>query len=362
MPDRDTSLYFRPQVNLARSTTGRMWLVSCCAGLAILQSAATDGGASLLVALGAVFSAVMTELLFNLKTRGQTLKDGSAVASALILSLLLPNHIHPLFAALGAAFAMAVAKYSFGGLGANWVNPALGGWLFIRFSWPAAFHKALESSSFSLLADSLNRGFSDPQGSPLTLLKLSGAGGLPGAIPFLGGSPDEALTGIFNDTVFSLTGSELPGGYIDLLLARTPGIIADRGLLGLLLGTVIITASQVPRIWVPGVFLGIYALQVRIFGARPFGGPWGGGDILFGILSGGIIPAAFLLAADPATGPKSNAGALITAFLGGLAGFLFRYPGGEPYGAFWAVALLNVLVPLIRDFESRRLYRKRRSP
>jgi electron transport complex protein RnfD len=361
MPDnREVFSFFRPQVNLARSTAGRMWLVALCAALGILQSAATDGGASLFIALGAVFSAALAELLIDWKEKGRSLGDGSAVASALIISLLLPNQLHPLFAALGAFFAMVVIKYSFGGLGANWVNPALGAWFFIRFSWPKAFEKALDFSAFSLLGESLSRGFTDPQGSPLEILKSGG--GIPGALPFLGLSPDEAVTAVLNDTIFSLTSSELPRGYIDLLFSRAPGIIADRGLAGLLAGTLIITAAQVHRAGIPAFFLGTYAVFTGLFGALPFGGPLGCGDILFGILSGGILPAAFLLAADPATGPKSARGACAAACLGGFLSFIFRYPGGQPYGAFWSVAVINILTPAIREMESRILYRPRRFP
>jgi electron transport complex protein RnfD len=360
MSDREVFSFFRPQVNLARSTTGRMWLVALCAALGILQSAATDGGASLFIALAAVFSAALAELLVGWKDR-RGLGDGSAAASALILSLLLPNQLSPVFAALGAFFAVVVIKYNFGGLGANWLNPALGSWFFIRISWPRAFERALDFSAFSLLGESLGRGFTDPRGSPLEILKLGG-GGLPGALPLLGLSPDEAVTKALNDTIFSLTSSELPRGYIDLLFSRAPGIIADRGLAGLLLGTLIITAAQVHRAWIPAFFLGTYAFFTGLFGALPFGGPLGSGDILFGVLSGGLLPAAFLLAADPATGPKSMRGACAAACLGGFLSFLFRYPGGQPYGAFWSIAVLNILTPPIRDMESRILYRSRRFP
>jgi electron transport complex protein RnfD len=343
----------KPQVNLAYSATGRMWMVSACAGLGIVQSSLGDGFASLVIALTAAASAVVTELLINLKKGVLTVPDGSAVASALVLTLLLPNTIHPVFAALGAFFAMAVIKHSFGGLGANWFNPALGGWLFIRLSWPGAFGRALENSSLSVLADSLAKGFSDPQGSPLAILKING---------WTGGPLDRSVSSLLNRTVFSLGGMELPEGYIDLFVSSHPGIIADRGLLALLLGTVIITAVRVSRSWVPAVYLGVYIFLIRIFGALPLGGGLGGGDILFGLCSGGTIPAAFLLSADPPTGPKSGPGALLSAFLSGVCAFVFRYRGMEPYGAFFSAALFNALVPLVRGAESRLLYaRKGRS-
>jgi electron transport complex protein RnfD len=359
MREKDGFLYQKPQVNLSRSTTGRMWLVSLCAGLAIIQSSLTDSFTSLGLTLFVVFSAVLTEFLILFKTRRQEeLKDGSAVASALILSLLLPNHIPPIYAVMGAVFAMAVVKHSFGGLGANWVNPALGGWIFIRLSWPGSFEKALDGSLFSLLDAALGNGLAAVQGSPLGILKMN-------ASPFFSaaGSPaDNMLRGFLNTRVFSLTGAELPGAYIDLFISPLSGIITDRGLGALLAGTLIIAASQVNRVRIPLVYLGVYGLCIRLFGALPYGGGLGEGDILFGFLSGGTMAAAFLLAADPVTGPKSNWGFLFVSALAGLFTYIFRYLGGEPYGAFFALLLVNILVPLIRDCESCALYAKRRTP
>jgi electron transport complex protein RnfD len=316
-----------------------MWLVSFCAGITILQSALTDAFASLFIALAAVTGALLTEFFIDdismrryMREGGRpqeghgTYRDGSAIASALVFSLLLPNQIHPLFAFLGAVFAMLVITYSFGGLGTNWGNPALGAWLFFRVGWPGAFSGALKDSSLGIL-DGVSA-------SPL----------------------DEYWTSLLNRTIFSLTASELPGGYIDLLTYSGPGIIADRGLLALLFGTIIITAGQVSRFWAPLVYLGVYGLLIRLFGRLPFGGSFGAGDILFGLFSGGTLAAAFILIADSSTGPKSSLGMVIAAVLGGILNFSLRYLGLEPYGAFFAVALLNALSPLFRYGETRFLF------
>jgi electron transport complex protein RnfD len=228
---------------------------------------------------------------------------------------------------LGVLFAMLLVKFSFGGLGANWANPALGGWLFIRLSWPVFFTDALGGKAPGLNA-----------------LET-------------GGSLDTLLRGFFNKTVFAVTGAELPSGYVDLFLGLgsplpgSPGIIADRGLPVLVLGTILLTATQANRAWIPGVYVGVYALLVRIFGALPMGGGLGQGDILFCLFSGGTLAAAFLVAADPVTGAKTWPGMLAAAVLGGLFAFLFRYLGGELYGALAAAALVNALVPLIRTLE-----------
>ena len=282
------------------------------------------------------------------------LKDGSAVASALVLTLFLPNRIPPIYAAAGAVFAIAVVKHSFGGLGSNWLNPAAGGWLFIRLSWPSSFKSALEASPLSLLAESLSRGVSNPQGSPLGILKIDAAGLFAAATPL-----DNTLRSFFNNTIFSFAGAELPGGYMDLFASRFPGIIADRGVLALLAGTIIITASQVSRSWIPAVYLAVFGILVRFAGALPYGGTLWEGDVLFALCTGGTLTAAFFLAADPATGAKSNGGILLAAAAGGGIAFFSRYYGAEPYGVVFAVLVVNAVLPLVRIFESRTLYAKR---
>jgi electron transport complex protein RnfD len=247
---------------------------------------------------------------------------------------------------------MVVVKQSFGGLGANWMNPALGGWMFIRLSWPGVFEKALT-------------------GTPV----LFGRGNIPVLFfPFFG-TLDGTVTGFLNNTIFTLTGSELPDGYIGLLFSTAPGIIADRGLAALLLGTILICSSRMSRFWVVPLFLCVYAVLVRFFGALPgflseaaieampglvsLGEGLGNGDILYGLFSGGIIAAAFLLMLEPASGAKTGKGMAVIAVLGGFFTFFFRYRGDELYGAFFAIALLNVLTPVIRSIESRIFYESR---
>jgi electron transport complex protein RnfD len=327
-----------------------MWLVFGAALAAAFYSAAWDGFASLGIALSALAAALFSEALalhfgrlwkYSAAPKGEAadpgfregrisgsriadgrIADGSAAASALIFVLLLPHSINPLYAILGACFAMLLVKFSFGGLGANWVNPALGAWLFLRLSWPGLFNQ--------------ERVF------------------YPGG----GSAADAAVRGFFNRTILSLTGAELPAGYIDLLLGlKGQGIIADRGLPLLILGTVLLLSARVSRAWLPAAYLGVYVFLVRIFGALPGGGGIGEGDIFYGLFSGGTLAAAFFLTADPATGAKTPPGMLAAAVLSAFLAFLFRYPGSDHCGAFSAAALVNAAVPLIRRLESRGAWR-----
>jgi len=344
-----------PQINLATSTSWRMWLVSICAFMVVIQSSLTDSFSSFFVAFSAVTAAVLTELIIvRMNGRKSTLMDGSAVASAMILTLLLPNKIFPLYAAAGAVFAMAVIKHSFGGLGSNWLNPAAGGWLFIRFSWPSGFKSALEGSVLSRLSESVDRGVTNIQGSPMDILKVDAAEVFASTAQSL-----ETARSVFNETIFSALKIQLPSGYMDLLASGLPGIIADRGGLMLLAGTIIIIAYQLNRAWVPAVFLAVFCVFFRYAGALPFGGMSWSGDVLFALCTGGTLVAAFFLASDPATGAKSNIGILLVSVAAGYLSSLFRSLGAEPYGAVYAVLFINAVLPLLRIAENVIFYSRR---
>jgi len=325
VPDNRIAFSQKPQINISCPTAARMWLVCGCAFLCVLQSAFSDGGKSLIIAFTALFSALLIELLFTWrKHRAAKIKDGSAAATAMILAMLLPNQIHPVFVFLGAAFAIIVVKYSFGGLGSNWLNPALGGWLFIRFTWSSAFSNALNGSTPSI--------------SEMTLTSDVSA---------LGAS----VTDFLNGSIFSLFGVQLPSGYIDLLFNNNVGIITDRGLLFLLVGTIVITAVGINRGWIPLVFLAVYGFLIRFAG--DLSGTYWNGDLLYGFFSGGTIAAAFILAAEPASGAKLKSGIIFTVVLSAFFSWFFRYKCMEYTGCFIALALINCLTPLIRFFEEK---------
>jgi len=325
VPDSAVTILQKPQINLSVPSAGRMWLVFGCAFLCILQSSFNDGGKTLVIAITAFFSALLVELLFTWrKYRAAKIKDGSAAATAMILSMLLPNQIHPVFVFLGAAFAVLVVKNSFGGLGSNWLNPALGGWLFIRFSWPSAF-----ANAFNGATPSISEMINAPDISKL----------------------DNSVTELFNNSIFSLAGVQLPSGYIDLLSNNNASLITDRGLFFLLVGTIVITAVGINRGWVPLIFLAVYGFLVRFAG--DLSGTYWNGDMLYGIFSGGTIAAAFILAAEPASGAKLKPGLIFTVVLSAFLSWFFRYKCMEYTGCFIALALTNCITPLVRLFEEK---------
>jgi electron transport complex protein RnfD len=298
-----------------------MWLVFCCALLAVVQSAIGDAGASFAVAVTALVSAILAELLMTSTVHGlNKVKDGSAAASAMVLTLLLPNQIHPVYAALGAAFAMVVVKHSFGGLGSNWMNPALGGWLFIRFSWPQAFNRALDGMSVSA--------------------------------PQAGSAGDQIIGNFLNKYIFRFLGAELPPGYIDIFSLQSPGIIADRAVLALVISVAVIAAFEISRSWLSLLYLAVFGFLVRIFG----GDGWWTGDVIFTFFSGGALVTAFILIVDPSSGAKSVPGNIIIVVLAAVLSLVFRVFASVFYGCFFAVALVNALTPFLCKLERRLLF------
>jgi electron transport complex protein RnfD len=345
MPYKTTALFERAQISVSCSYTARIWFISLCAAAVVTQSALGDNGKSLFIALAAVGAALLTEFLAGLITGRHTALDGSAVASALVLTLLTPNQTPPVLAALGAVFAILIVKISFGGLGANWLNPAVSGWLFMRFSWPDAFAKSVDGSPLSFLMNKIINSGGHAIGSTWEILSQNGL--IPNA---------NTVTEAFNDTVFSVFNIELPAGYLDFFYSPGVGIIGDRGVYALLLGSIFMAVFGITRFYVPAVYLAVYTLLIKFAGAMPTGGGLWTGDIFFGLLSGGTLVTALLLITDPATGPKSAFGKILFACAAAVLSFFFRYMKDEPYGAFFAVAFLNVLTPLVHAVERRCIY------
>jgi electron transport complex protein RnfD len=327
VPDKSHVFSQKPQINLSWSSTGRMWLITGCAFMCVLQSSFKDGGQSFKIAVTALAAALITELILTQRSsRTSKIRDGSTAATAMILVMLLPNMINPIYAAMGSIFAVIVIKYSFGGLGSNWLNPALGGWLFIRISWPSAFTEALGNVGSSI---------AEVQTAQISAL-------------------DNSAAEFLNNTILSVVDIQLPSGYIDLLFSNNPGLIIDRGLFALLIGTIIITAFGINRGWIPLVFLSVYGFLIRFAG--DLNGTFWNGDTLYGLFSGGTIAAAFILAAEPSSGAKLKGGVFITVILGAVFSWFFRYYCMEYSGCFIAVIFVNCLTPLIRLVEERFIF------
>ena len=328
----------KPQINISCPSTVRMWIVCACAFFCVLHSSFSDEGKSIIIAVTAFFTAVLLEYIFTWQKHGvKKILDGSAAATAMILAMMLPSQLHPIYAALGSAFAIVVVKYSFGGLGANWLNPALGGWLFIRFSWSSAFSGSLNTQTDLTAADGAERGVSDLSISEMASADIS--------------KLDNSVTDFLNGSIFSVFGVQMPSGYIDLLFNNSSPIITDRGLFALLLGTILITAAGINRGWVPLIFIAVYGFLIRMAG--DLSDVFWNGDLLYGLFTGGTIAAAFILAAEPSSSAKLKPGIIFSVVLAAVLSWFFRYKCLEYSGCFIALALVNCITPVIRLIEEK---------
>ncbi|MDR0639616.1 MAG: RnfABCDGE type electron transport complex subunit D [Spirochaetaceae bacterium] len=323
-----------PQKILVLSTQARMYIVAACAFLVILQSSLSDGFSSMWIALAAVLAALLTEALICLVTGRRTIYDGSVVVTALVLAMLLPNRIHPGFAVFGAVFAIAVVRYPSGGLGANWLNPALGGALAVRFSWSKLWQASLEMAPL------------DPVSYTPAVSGIS--------------TSAEAVSEFLNERIFTLFDVRLSPTYVDLFSLPSAGIIADRGVFALIVGSVVIVSCVTFRMWMPFLYLAAYLFLARIAGAGVQTGE-ASGDMLYALCSGGTLVTAFYLLSDPVTGPKSNTGSVVYVLAAAVLTFVLRFLKMEFYGAFFAVVLLNAALSILRVAERKILYEKRGS-
>ena len=213
-----------PQYHDSSSTAGIMWTVTFCLLPAAGWGVYVFGMPALLVLAASVLSAMLCETVAARIARRSTLGDGSAVLGGLLVGMTMPPAV-PLFVPIVAsAFGMLVVKWSFGGLGGNWMNPALAGRVFVAFSWPA-----------SMASWIMPRTLPAPDGwtaaTPLEIVRAARPGASDGPLALLrnAGYPiselDAGMTGWLNAYVLGPIGVNLPSGYVDLIVGNLPGSI-----------------------------------------------------------------------------------------------------------------------------------------
>jgi electron transport complex protein RnfD len=299
---------------------------------------------ALLTVLVSAAAAVLGEALFRFAVYGRRqgrVLDFSASVTGLLLALVLPPSTPPWMTALGAVFAVVVAKEFFGGLGANVFNPALSGRAFMLMSFPAAmtrwhrppggFALALDDS---LGAASIVDGVSGV--TPLNIAKLLARENRLG----------EAVGAAGKD--FLASGASGAGDYWatlkTLFIGNHAGCIGESSILLILAGGVFLLATKTidwraPLAMVLTGFLASLAL---------------GYDPLFGVLSGGLLFGAVFMATDYVTAPLTAKGKLIFGCGAGLITVLIRKWGGYPEGVTYGILIMNALTPFLNKLLPRK--------
>lgn len=252
------------------------------------------GPRALAVILVTVASTVLTEFLFGLYRKKMTITDLSAVVTGLLLALNLPVTIPLWMAALGGIFAILVVKMLFGGLGQNFMNPALAARCFLLISFPTAM-TAFDCDAYT-------------GATPLTALKA---------------------------------GEQV--NIMEMVLGRTAGTIGETSVIAIIIGACFLILIGVIDLRIPGSYIVTFVLFVGIFGGHGFDPAF----LTAQLAGGGLMLGAFFMATDYVTRPITVKGQyLFGIFLGIMTG-IFRIFGPGSEGVSYAIILGNLLVPLI---------------
>ena len=254
------------------------------------------GARAAAVVLVTVASTVLTEFLFGLYKKKLTITDLSAVVTGLLLALNLPVTIPLWMAALGGVFAILVVKMLFGGLGQNFMNPALGARCFLLISFPTAM-TAFDCDAYT-------------GATPLAALKA---------------------------------GEQV--NVMDMVIGRTAGTIGETSAIALIIGACLLILLGVIDLRIPGSYIVSFLIFVGIFGGHGFEPAY----LAAQLAGGGLMLGAFFMATDYVTRPITIGGQyLFGIFLGVMTG-IFRIFGPGAEGVSYAIILGNLLVPLIES-------------
>ncbi len=252
----------------------------------------------------------------------QSLWDGSAAITALLLAMTLPPDLSLDLAVIGSVVAIAIGKQVFGGLGYNIFNPALVGRAFLQTAFPVAMTTWIPP--VTLHVDTAT--FATPLGN----LK-------------------------FQDAVVQGTLAPLK----DLLLGNTGGCLGETSAVALFIGALILLTKKTIDWRIPfGIILALSAFTGVFWIVNPdkFAPP------SFHILAGGLLIGAFFMATDMVTSPITPRGTWIYALGIGLMVGLIRLFGGFPEGVMYSILFMNTIVPLLNRSFRPRILGERRNP
>ncbi len=244
-----------------------------------------------------MISAVLFEFLYQKLThRPVRIGDLSALVTGLILGLNLPATASWWLAVIGAGFAIILVKCLFGGIGDNFVNPALAARAVLLASWPVR----------------------------MTAFVLPGVDAVSSATPLAG----------------------YPTTTMDLFLGNIPGSIGEVCKAAILLGLVYLLVRKVISWRIPVIMVLSAAVFALLLGQDP----------VTAVLSGGLLFGAVFMATDYTTSPMTAIGQMIYAAGAGLIVAIIRVYGNYPEGVTYAILLMNIVTPLIDKYVRPKVY------
>ncbi len=297
MEDLNLKISASPHVRSKNTTSDIMFDVI----LALIPATAFGvyyfGIYSLAVIAVCILSAVASEAIYQ-KCMGKkiTVNDFSAVLTGLLLALNLPPEFPLWMAAIGSVFAIIIVKQLFGGLGQNFMNPALAARCFLVLSF----------------------------GSHMTRF---------------------VVDGVATATPLARLELGLPIELKDMFLGHTVGTIGETSAAALLIGAIYLLAKKIISPKIPLIYIGTFAVCIAIYAATK--------DMDVAeytaahLCGGGLMLGAWFMATDYVTSPITSTGKIVYGVILGLLTFVFRIFGSTPEGVSYAIIISNLLVPLI---------------
>lgn len=261
------------------------------------------GMSALIMLISTVVAAVLTEYIYEkLMHKKVTVGDFSAVVTGLLLGLNMPPTAPWWMGALGSVFGILIVKQLFGGLGQNFMNPALGARCFLLLSFAGS------------MTNFVYDGVTGP--TPLAYVKE--------------GAMDQIST-------------------IDMMIGTIPGTIGETSVIAIIIGAIFLILMGVIDLRIPGTYIVTFVIFVGIFGhvAHPEIGFFDPQYITAHLCGGGLMLGAWFMATDYVTSPITPKGQYIYGIILGILTGLFRIFGGSAEGVSYAIIISNLLVPLI---------------
>lgn len=293
-----------PHVRSKVSTSGIMGTVLLALLPAALFGIYNFGPHALLLILISMATCVATEAVYeHFMHKKLTIKDYSAAVTGLLLALNLPPSAPWWIPVIGGVFAVLVVKQLFGGLGQNFMNPALAARCFLLISFTGRMTNfAVPENAWGKVVDTVSGA------TPLAALKA-------------GESVD----------------------VISLFLGNVQGTIGETSALAILIGAAILLGTKVIDCRIPLTYIGTFAVFVLLFGGHGFDMSY----LAAHLFGGGLMLGAWFMATDYVTTPITKKGQLVYGVCLGVFTGLFRIFGGSAEGVSYAIIFCNLLVPLI---------------
>ena len=271
------------------------------------------GVRALIVILSTCAAAVLAEYIYQRAMKKPvTTGDFSALVTGLLIALNLPATAPIWLGMIGSVFAIIIVKQLYGGLGQNFMNPALAARCFLLISFTSRM------TTFAI----------DKVGKVTAMNGYAGVDGVSSATPL---------------AVLKSTGDVAQVDIMKMLMGNIGGTIGETSVIAILLGGIYLLARKVISIKIPLVYIGTFTLFILLFGGHGFDWTF----LAAHLCGGGLMLGAFFMATDYVTSPITPLGKIIFGVLLGLMTGLFRIYGAGAEGVSYAIILCNLLVPLI---------------